>query len=137
MKLNSDFSVLVLDDDKVTRTMIKWILSKKGIRNIHMAENSKEALEKMIFATKSGNSIDVLLIDWNMPKIDGMQFLKGIRETKEYIDTPVIMITSNEAPDAKKTAIQNGVTGFLNKPISSNALMGALIEALNTTGYNS
>lgn len=135
MKLKPDFSVLILDDDKVTRTMIKGLLMKKGIRNVVQAENPKEALEEMIKASTLGSPIDVLMIDWQMPKIDGIQFLSGIRKTKEYVDTPVIMITSNEAPDAKKIAIQNGVTAFLKKPISLNDLMGALVEALEVTGY--
>ena len=76
------------------------------------AEDGQRALELAQI-----NHVDLFLVDWNMPKLDGLELVKTLRLMDEYSETPIIMITSEAARYNVVEAIQAGVTNYIVKPI--------------------
>lgn len=110
---------MIIDDAKVIRTINRNILRDHGVAEEAFleAEDGDTAL-KLAGETK----IDLFLVDWNMPKIDGITFLKMIRSQEQYKDTPFIMITSEAARYNVMDAIEAGVTNYIVKPIKADLL---------------
>lgn len=89
---------LVVDDMKLMRKIIRTILNQLGYTNVEEAENGKEALSKL----RSGG-FDFVLLDWNMPEMDGLETLKQIRADDKLKGIPVIMVT---AEAKRRTCLQ-------------------------------
>ena len=114
-------NVLLADDSGTMRTIQKRCLLKLGVAedNITEAEDGQQALNRF-----QEGSFDVVLSDWNMPNMDGLQFLKAIRERNTEI--PFIMITTEAERQRVVTAIQAGVTDYLTKPFTPDSLQEKL-----------
>lgn len=110
---------LVVDDSGVMRRIHSNILKEHNIdeSEIFEAENGEKALE---IARKE--DIGMFLVDWNMPKLDGLKFVEYIRAMELYKDVPVIMITSEAARYNVVDAIKAGVTNYIVKPIKGDTL---------------
>ena len=107
--------VLVADDSGVMRKIIIRSLNAVGVSDVVEAADGAEGWERL-----QSNAIDLVLTDWNMPNVSGLEFLRKIRESGK--DLPVIMVTT-EAEKAKVIeAIQAGVTDYLCKPFESDEL---------------
>lgn len=74
--------------------------------------------------------IGLFLLDWNMPQLNGISFVKKLRSMPEYAKTPVIMITSEAAKFSVLTAIQAGVTDYVVKPVNDAVLWGKILPHL-------
>jgi CheY-like chemotaxis protein len=72
MKLSNKLKILVVDDCSVTTTLIKGLLRKKGFQNIAVADNGKDALAELISARNTQEEIELLLLDWNMPRNENL-----------------------------------------------------------------
>lgn len=106
-------NILVVDDSKIMRGIVKNSFLKLEIpAEFFEASNGEEALSLL-----SSNTFDVVLIDWNMPMLSGLDFLKKVRNIEKYINLPIIMITSEAANYNIVEALKAGVTGYLIKPI--------------------
>jgi two-component system chemotaxis response regulator CheY len=81
------------------------------------AKDGEEALKIAV-----EDDITLFLVDWNMPKLNGLNFVKEIRKYQKYDKTPIIMITSEAAKYNVIEAIQAGVTNYVVKPIKGNVL---------------
>ncbi len=110
---------LVVDDSGVMRRIHKNILLENNIDESHIfeAENGEAAVK---IAEKE--DIGLFLLDWNMPKLDGLKFVQIIRSIDRYEDTPIIMITSEAAKYNVVDAISAGVTNYVVKPIKGDVL---------------
>lgn len=110
---------LIVDDSAVMRRIHKNILLDNKIdeSRIFEAENGEVAVK---IAEKE--DIGLFLLDWNMPKLDGLKFVQIIRSIKKYEDTPIIMITSEAAKYNVVDAINAGVTNYVVKPIKGDIL---------------
>ena len=110
---------LVIDDSGVMRRIHKNILLEHKIdeSQIFEAENGEVAVK---IAEKE--DIGLFLLDWNMPKLDGLKFVQIVRSIKKYEDTPIIMITSEAAKYNVVDAISAGVTNYVVKPIKGDIL---------------
>ena len=104
---------LVVDDSSTMRRIIKNTLSRIGYNDIIEAENGKDALEKF-------ESVDIILTDWNMPEMDGLEFVKNVRSKNQSI--PILMITTNAAKDDIIEALKNGVNNYIVKPFTPETL---------------
>ncbi len=107
--------VLLVDDSGTMRKIQTRCLSQLGIDDVTDAADGVEAL-----ATFEANEFDVVITDWNMPNMDGLQLLKEIRTRNA--DIPVIMVTTEAERARVMTAIQAGVTDYLVKPFSPDDL---------------
>ena len=102
--------VLVVDDDKTTRKMLSLILKTKGYEVV-TAENGIEALQKLGL-----EEINLILIDMNMPYMDGIEFTKQVRANQQFCEIPIIMITTEADEEERKKAYDAGVDDYLVKP---------------------
>lgn len=108
---------LVVDDMSTMRKIIRTILNQLGYTNVEEAENGKEALSKL----RSG-SFDFVLLDWNMPEMDGLETLKQIRADDKLKGIPVIMVTAEAKKENVLAAIQAGANNYVVKPFTPETL---------------
>jgi two-component system chemotaxis response regulator CheY len=110
-------TILVIDDSPTIRKLLTFVLKKEGYV-IAEAEDGIDAMEQL-----SHIQVDIILVDLNMPNMDGIEFAKTLRSNYYYMDTPIIMLTTTKDDDLKRQAFEAGVNLFLNKPIQPNILL--------------
>jgi CheY-like chemotaxis protein len=111
--------VLVVDDQAHMRKLIGTMLKGAGIRFIQEAGNGVEALQRLAEAIP-----DVVLLDWDMPTMDGLEFLRKVRSSEENIaDIPIIMLTAHGERWRVIEAARLGVHEYLVKPVSIKSLV--------------
>ncbi len=110
---------LIIDDSMVIRNIHKNVLKENGFpeADVFEADNGLTALE---IAEKQ--EIGLFLVDWNMPGINGLQFVQKIRSMAKYEQTPIIMVTSEAAKYNVMEAIDAGATNYIVKPIHGDVL---------------
>lgn len=104
---------LVVDDSSTMRRIIKNTLKRIGYEDIVEAENGQDGLTKL-------GGIDIILTDWNMPEMDGLEFVKNVRGSNPTI--PILMVTTNAAKDDIVSALKNGVNNYIVKPFTPETL---------------
>ncbi len=109
-------TILVVDDSPTIRKLLSYILKKNYI--IAEAEDGLDATEKLGHV-----QVDLIIVDLNMPNMDGIAFVRNLRDNYYYMDTPVIMLTTTKDDKLKKDAFDAGVNMFLNKPVQPNFLL--------------
>lgn len=119
-------TIMVVDDSKTVRNYHGSILKSMGIEVLE-AENGMEALEKSLDAT-----IDLYLVDVNMPIMDGYSFIQDLRKQNNHKTVPIIMITTQAKDEDKISAYKVGANLFETKPIKPDQLQ-AYIEILVNT----
>jgi two-component system, chemotaxis family, chemotaxis protein CheY len=112
--------ILVVDDSPTVRKLIAYILKKKSYM-IAEAQDGLEAMEKL-----GGLDVDLIIANLNMPKMDGIEFVKNLRNNYHFMDLPVIMLTTTKDDLLKKHALEAGVNMFLNKPIQPEMLLNRI-----------
>jgi two-component system, chemotaxis family, chemotaxis protein CheY len=109
--------ILIVDDSPTIRKLIGYALKKRDYLT-EEAEDGMDAMEKL-----SATEIDLVIVDLNMPNMDGISFVKNLRSSYYNLDLPVIMLTTTSDGDLKKEAYGAGVNLFLNKPIQPEVLI--------------
>jgi len=124
-------NVLVVDDNQHMRNLVKAILHSLGVRNVRDAADGSDALKIMRFF-----AADMVLCDWNMEPLDGLEFLRLVREAKDSPNprVPVIMLTGHTEMHRVLAARAAGVTDFLAKPISPRSRFLRLHKVLGKAG---
>lgn len=107
--------VLLVDDSGTMRAIQRRCLNKIGVEDIQEAEDGVQGL-----ALFQAGDFDVVLTDWNMPNMDGLQLLQEIRQRNREI--PVIMITTEAERSRVVLAIQFGISDYLVKPFTPDGL---------------
>ena len=116
--------VLVVDDSRIMRNIVKSTLEKLKISCEFLeAENGAKA-----YTLLENNEISIILLDWNMPEMDGIEFLKKVRAMPNYQELPIIMVTSEAGKYSMVEALQNGATDYIVKPINEKVFMEKLSE---------
>jgi two-component system chemotaxis response regulator CheY len=112
-------NVLIIDDSAVMRRIHRNTLIEHGVTEdaIFEAPDGEAALK-----AAAERHIDLFLVDWNMPKLDGFSLVKTLRANTRYAATPIIMITSEAAKYNVMEAINAGVTNYVVKPIKGEVL---------------
>lgn len=120
--------VLVVDDSRIMRNIVKdtFGLLKMPCNYIE-ASNGDDALNLLL-----AHPIDIVLLDWNMPGLSGIEFLKTVRAMDQYKTIPIIMITSESGRLSVVEAIQAGVTAYITKPIDEKIFLEKLSKVLKT-----
>ena len=122
----SKLNVLVADDMNMMRALIAQVLKSLGITNVTLTRDGAEAYEKLTAALTSNKPIDFILSDWNMPVMDGLAFLKKVRENKHTAKLPFFVISARAEGSDTKLALDAGATGYVEKPFSATQLVAAL-----------
>ena len=120
LKAESRFAgrILIVDDSEVDRLNLKKRLEKRGF-NVDCAENGMVAAKKL--AAKE--SIDMLIVDINMPHLGGVELIKRVRSVKALAKLPIIVISAETSDQIIKQARQLGINGWLVKPPSMERLL--------------
>ena len=116
--------VLLVDDSRTMRNIWKKIISGMDDVEIMEAEDGQKGLE----AFNGNGPIDLILLDWNMPNMDGLTLLKKIRESNK--NTAVIMVTTEAEKTRIIEAIKAGANNYVVKPFTPDTLMGKIQETL-------
>jgi chemosensory pili system protein ChpA (sensor histidine kinase/response regulator) len=117
--------VMVVDDSLTVRKFTTRLLTRDG-HEVVTARDGVDALKTLAERTP-----DVILLDIEMPRMDGFEFAKTIRSDPKTASIPIVMITSRTADKHRKRAAELGVDRFLGKPYQEDELLGALGELLN------
>lgn len=114
--MHNEKPILLVEDDMVDAMTIKRAMSEINITNpVHHAHNGLEALEFLQDADASRPCI--ILLDLNMPKMNGIEFLEEIKHVEEFRTIPVVVLTTSSQEQDKLASFQNGVAGYMNKPV--------------------
>jgi len=116
--------VLVVDDDPDFRRIVEVILEQAGYR-VAVASNGQEALE--LFGTLKP---DALLVDINMPVMDGIELCRKVRATEQGRGIPYLLITVRSQIDVLKEGVDAGATDYVLKPFSPPDLLSRLARAI-------
>lgn len=112
--------VLIVDDDSLIRELISLILRSAGY-SVLTAENGEDALDKL-----KGTSVDTIVTDLRMPRMDGIEFTRELRMNPAYEDVPVIMLTSDFRGYKERAGEQAGVTDWISKPFIPQHLIQSI-----------
>ncbi len=116
-----DLKILIVDDQAEARVMLKEMLTEIGVTQIFESKDGRQALE---FVDTAFDFVDIIVCDWNMPALNGVQLLRQIRSANSGI--PFLMVTGRDDMDSVLEAKSSGVTAYIRKPYSSVQLEAKL-----------
>jgi two-component system chemotaxis response regulator CheY len=107
-------TIMVVDDSRIMRNIVKNTFTELKIPcQFIEAGNGKDALMLL-----QNQPVHLILLDWNMPELSGIDFLKQVRAMEQYKDLPIIMVTSESAKYNVIEALKNGATDYIIKPVN-------------------
>lgn len=125
MSVDKHMPILIVDDYKTMLRIIKNLLNQLGFDNIDEATDGGMAFNKM-----KERSYGLVISDWNMEPITGMDLLKQVRGDEKLKNTPFIMITAESKTENVVAAKQAGVNNYIVKPFNAETLKGKLVSVL-------
>jgi CheY-like chemotaxis protein len=114
---NGKMRILVVDDSPLAQTIAVHVLNRKDYE-VDSARSGRAAVE-----AASENQYDLILMDLQMPDMDGIETAEGIRKVPGYAHTPILALTANGSSEDRTRCIQRGMQGFLAKPVQSTELL--------------
>ncbi|MDO8703016.1 MAG: chemotaxis response regulator CheY [Undibacterium sp.] len=134
--MSSHLHFLIVDDFSTMRRIVASLLKELGYTKISEAEDGEKALT-LLKAGGSGNSIDFVVSDWNMPIMDGLTLLQKIRASSDLNHLPFLMVTAEAKKENIIAAAQAGADGYIVKPFNSATLQEKLNKILTKKGMTS
>lgn len=116
---------LVVDDSSTMRRILINMLYKLGYRDVVEASNGREALSRLGEA-----QVDLVITDWHMPEMSGIDFIRTLRTDARHGTTPVLMVTTNAGKDDIVEAMKAGVTSCVVKPFTPDTMKEKLEAVL-------
>ena len=121
--MDLNMKVLIVDDFATMRRIVRNVLKQIGFTTMIEADNGKAALKVL-----KKENIDLILCDWNMPEMPGIELLKAIRSDDELKNIPFVMVTAEAQKDNIIEAVKAGVSSYIVKPFTAETVS----EKLNT-----
>lgn len=115
--MSRDINILIVDDFSTMRRIVRNIFRELGYHNILEAADGASALSIL-----STGSVDLLVTDWNMPGMPGLDLLKRVRESSVYGSMPVLMLTAEAKREQIVEAARAGANGYIIKPFTTATL---------------
>ena len=119
--------ICIVDDHLNIREMLRYALTLQGLQVVEAVDGA-DALEKIV-----AHNVDMILVDWLMPKVDGLEMLRCLREMDAFNETPVVMISGREDIEARNRARELGVLYWLKKPFRISELQQIVENGLSGT----
>ena len=119
-------SVLVVDDYATMRKIVRQLLKQIGFSNVHEACDGAEALNLM----RDGLGFGLVISDWNMEPMTGLELLREVRADARLKDTPFIMVTAESKTENVVVAKQSGVSNYIVKPFNAETLRNKIASVL-------
>ena len=123
--MDTSIKVLVVDDFATMRRILKNILKQIGFKNLVEADDGTTAWDVL-----EEQKIDLVLCDWNMPKMTGLELLKKVRANEKYAKVPFLMVTAEAQKQNVIEAVQAGVSNYVVKPFTAEAISEKLEKIL-------
>ena len=119
--------IMVVDDQEAVRELIKAILGNLGYSEFIEASDGEIAFATLTSTMEVGQPVQLIIADWNMPNLSGIDFLRRIRATTDFKDTPFLMVTAEGEFKHVLTAVQLGVSDYIVKPINQQTIEKKLL----------
>lgn len=123
--MDKGLKLLIVDDFATMRKVIRNILKQLGYENIVEAEDGSIALRVL-----KSQKIDLVISDWNMPNMTGLELLKAVRADEELKATPFLMVTAEALQENVVAAVKAGVSNYIVKPFTAEAMNEKLQKIL-------
>jgi len=117
-------TIMIVDDSRIMRNTVKGVFS--GVVPACNFVEARDGVEAM--ALLKAQPIHLILLDWNMPNLSGIDFLKQVRAMEEYKELPIIMVTSEAAKFNVIEALKHGATDYITKPIKLDQFKSKLAK---------
>ena len=121
MGFDTSIKVLVVDDFATMRRIVKGVLKQLGFNDIIEAEDGIMAMKEL-----QKEKIGLIVSDWNMPNMTGLDLLKAVRADAELKDTPFLMVTAEGQKENVVQAVQAGVSNYIVKPFTPETFSAKL-----------
>ncbi len=125
MSVDRNMRILVVDDAQTMRRIIVNLLRQLGFTNMTEADDGTTAWERL-----NAEHIDLIISDWNMPKMTGIDLLKKVRESEKYKASPFIMVTAEGKRENVVAAVQAGVSNYIVKPFNAATLKEKMTKVI-------
>ena len=129
--MQKDIKILVVDDMRMILLFISETLDKLGYKNVVTSTNGLDAYKKL----RNGD-FDLLITDWKMPEMSGLELLTKIRADEKLKNLSVIMVTASTEEDFVKKAITEGVNDYVVKPVKAEILENKITAILKKNEIN-
>ncbi len=116
---DTNINILVVDDMAAMRKILKTLLAQLGYKNVDEAEDGKQALEIL---KKNPNKYGLVITDWNMPNMTGIELVQEIRKDPQLKHLPILMVTAEAKKENVLMAIKAGVNNYIVKPFTAETL---------------
>lgn len=113
MSIDTSMKILVVDDFATMRRIVKGVLKQLGFANIIEAEDGTNALEEL-----KKEKVGLIVSDWNMPNMTGLDLLKAVREDVNLKSIPFLMVTAEGQKENVVEAVKAGVSNYIVKPFT-------------------
>jgi two-component system chemotaxis response regulator CheY len=124
--------ILVVDDMTTMRKLVKKTLNDNGYLNVNEADDGDHAWPEIEKGLMIGQPYQLIISDWNMPRMSGIELLRKMRTKEETRPVPMILLTAEAEKHQVLEAIQAGVSAYITKPFTPSSL----IEKLGTVWMN-
>lgn len=121
--------ILIVDDMLTVRKLLTKSLKDLGFTDISDAPDGEAAWQKISDASETPSKFELIISDWNMPKMSGIDLLKKVRSCKATQSTPFVMLTAQFDRDEVVEALKAGLSSYINKPFSL-AILSEKLQAL-------
>jgi len=120
-----DLKILIVDDSPTMRRILVNTVVKAGYPSVKEAEDGRDALAKMM-----AGKFDLLMTDWNMPNMNGLELVEAVRADANLKGIPILMVTTRNMKEDIVTAIKSGVNGYIVKPFDAKTLNTKINEII-------
>jgi len=126
MSVDKNMNVLIVDDYKTMLRIIRNLLRQLGFDNIDEAMDGSQALQQL----RSGTEYGLIISDWNMEPMTGLQLLREVRADPKLKSTPFIMVTAESKSENVIAAKEAGVSNYIVKPFNAETLKSKMVSVL-------
>jgi two-component system, chemotaxis family, chemotaxis protein CheY len=119
-------NILIVDDSPTLRASVNFVLTSGGY-NVFQADNGEAGLKKLEEVRKKGERVNLIISDVNMPKMNGIEFLRNVKDKKSLFKfIPVIILTTEREDTLKRQGKEYGAAGWMTKPFKPDLLLSVI-----------
>ena len=123
--MNYDINILIVEDLLTTRLFLRRTLKKLGYTNVVLSEDGEVAIKELEL-----KPFDLIISDWHMPNLDGLNFYKVLSNNRKWSDTPFLLITAEKERNKVVEAVEVGIKEYLVKPVKPENLSNKIKEVV-------
>lgn len=126
----TQLGILLVDDQKAARLLMRSFLSRLGVGNVEEATDSIEALRLLMDTPSNHQAFAAAIISRSMREMTGLELVRNIRQLSGWNEFPIIIVSEDSDPSLVRDAISAGATDYIMRPYSQETLLATLMRAL-------